>query len=90
MLNEISIKNFAIIDELRVSFDEGLNVLSGETGAGKSIIIGAVSLLLGDRATTDLIRTQADTATVEAVFDIAANQRLREKSLRWVLPIQTN
>ncbi|MDI6741518.1 MAG: DNA repair protein RecN [Smithella sp.] len=79
MLNELSIKNFAIIDELRVSFDEGLNVLSGETGAGKSIIIGAVSLLLGDRATTDMIRAQADTATVEAVFDIASNQRLREK-----------
>jgi DNA repair protein RecN (Recombination protein N) len=79
MLNELSIKNFAIIDELRVSFDGGLNVLSGETGAGKSIIIGAVSLLLGDRATTDMIRAQADTATVEAVFDIAANQRLREK-----------
>jgi len=79
MLNELSIKNFAIIDELRVSFADGLNVLSGETGAGKSIIIGAVSLLLGDRATTDMIRTQADTATVEAVFDIVAHQRLREK-----------
>lgn len=79
MLNELSIKNFAIIDELRVSFDEGLNVISGETGAGKSIIIGAVSLLLGDRATTDMIRTQADTATVEAVFAIASHKRLREK-----------
>jgi len=79
MLNELSIKNFAIIDELQVSFGEGLNVISGETGAGKSIIIGAVSLLLGDRATTDMIRTQADTATVEAVFDISVNKTLREK-----------
>jgi DNA repair protein RecN (Recombination protein N) len=79
MLNELSIKNFAIIDELKVSFGEGLNVISGETGAGKSIIIGAVSLLLGDRATTEMIRTQADTATVEAFFDIAANKLLQDK-----------
>ena len=79
MLNELSIKNFAIIDELQVSFGEGLNVISGETGAGKSIIIGAVSLLLGDRATTEMIRTQADTATVEAFFDIAANKPLQDK-----------
>lgn len=79
MLNQLSIKNFAIIDELHVCFGEGLNVISGETGAGKSIIIGAVSLLLGDRATADMIRTQADTATVEALFDISANQPLQDK-----------
>lgn len=79
MLNELSIKNFAIIDELQVSFGEGLNVISGETGTGKSIIIGAVSLLLGDRATSEMIRTQADTATVEAFFDIASNKTLQEK-----------
>lgn len=79
MLNELSIKNFAIIDELHVSFGDGLNIISGETGAGKSIIIGAVSLLLGDRATTEIIRSQADTATVEAVFDISANKPLRDK-----------
>ncbi|KUG24672.1 dna repair protein recn [hydrocarbon metagenome] len=79
MLNELSIKNFAIIDELHVSFGNGLNIISGETGAGKSIIIGAVSLLLGDRATTEIIRSQADTATVEAVFDISANKPLRDK-----------
>ncbi|OGP91006.1 MAG: DNA repair protein RecN [Deltaproteobacteria bacterium RBG_19FT_COMBO_43_11] len=79
MLNDLSIKNFAIIDELQVSFGEGLNVISGETGAGKSIIIGAVSLLLGDRATADMIRTQADAAAVEALFDISANKQLQEK-----------
>ena len=79
MLNDLSIKNFAIIDELHVVFDEGLNVISGETGAGKSIIIGAVSLLLGDRATADMIRTQADSATVEALFDISNNDVLQEK-----------
>jgi len=79
MLNDLSIKNFAIIDELHVSFGDGLNVISGETGAGKSIILGAVSLLLGDRATAEMIRTQADSATVEALFDISSNVALREK-----------
>jgi DNA repair protein RecN (Recombination protein N) len=79
MLNELSITNFAIIDELHLSFGEGLNVISGETGAGKSIIIGAVSLLLGDRAATDMIRSQADTATVEAIFDISGNKSLQNR-----------
>ena len=79
MLHELSIANFAIIDELHVSFDEGLNIISGETGAGKSILIGAVSLLLGDRATADMIRTQTDTATVEALFNIKNNSALQEK-----------
>ena len=79
MLHELSITNFAIIDELHVSFDEGLNIISGETGAGKSILIGAVSLLLGDRAAADMIRTQTDTATVEALFNIKNNPSLQEK-----------
>lgn len=79
MLRDLSITNFAIIDELRVSFEEGLNVISGETGAGKSILIGAVSLLLGDRAAADMIRSQADAATVEALFDIQGNRTLQEK-----------
>lgn len=86
MLNELSINNFAIIDELRVTFGGGLNVISGETGAGKSIIIGAVSLLLGDRATADMIRSQADTAAVEAVFDISANTALQEKVVTMGFP----
>lgn len=86
MLNELSITNFAIIDELRVSFDEGLNIISGETGAGKSILIGAVSLLLGDRAAAEMIRTQADTATVEALFDIRGDKILREKLLQMGFP----
>jgi len=79
MLSDLSIKNFAIIDELHVSFNSGLNIISGETGAGKSIIIGAVSLLLGDRAAADMIRTQADAAAVEALFEIAQNKTLKEK-----------
>ena len=79
MLNDLNISNFAIIDELTISFGEGLNIISGETGAGKSIIIGAVSLLLGDRATADMIRAQSETATVEALFTVGSNKRLREK-----------
>ncbi|HRU27066.1 MAG TPA: DNA repair protein RecN [Smithellaceae bacterium] len=79
MLNDLSIKNFAIIDELNVSFGKGLNIISGETGAGKSIIIGAVSLLLGERATSDMIRAQTDSTVVEALFDISAYGGLRRK-----------
>ena len=71
MLRELSIKNFAIIDDLQMRFDAGLTILSGETGAGKSIIINAVKLLLGARATANLIRTGSDTAELEAYFDLA-------------------
>jgi DNA repair protein RecN (Recombination protein N) len=71
MLRELSIKNFAIIDDLRIHLKDGLTVMSGETGAGKSIIINAVNLLLGSRASSKLIRTGADTAELEAFFDIA-------------------
>ena len=79
MLTELSIKNFAIIDELTVVFTKGLNVISGETGAGKSIIIGAVSLLLGDRASSDFVRSSEDSAVVEALFDVSANEDIRGK-----------
>jgi DNA repair protein RecN (Recombination protein N) len=71
MLTDLHIKNFAIIDNLHVAFREGLNVLTGETGAGKSIIIDAVNLVLGGRASADLIRTGEDEATVEAIFDLS-------------------
>ena len=71
MLTELRIRNFAIIESLSLPLARGFNVLSGETGAGKSIIVGALGLLLGERASTDLIRTGADRATVEGVFDIA-------------------
>ena len=71
MLSELAIKNFAIIDDLRISFSHGLSVLTGETGAGKSIIIEAVNLLLGGRASADLVRTGKTSAELEACFDIA-------------------
>ncbi len=72
MLAEIHIRNFAIIEELSLRFDEGLNVLTGETGAGKSIIIDAVSLLLGGRASTDWIRAGAERAEIEGHFVLGA------------------
>ena len=71
MLTELRIRNFAIIESLALPLARGFNVLSGETGAGKSIIVGALGLLLGERASTDLIRSGADRATVEGVFDVS-------------------
>jgi DNA repair protein RecN (Recombination protein N) len=70
MLLNLTITNFAIIDRLEVQFDEGFNVLTGETGAGKSIVLDAFGLLLGDRARPDLVRAGASEATVEALFDL--------------------
>src|SRR5215213_8834131 len=72
MLSELRIRNFALIDRLTVRLGPGLNVLTGETGAGKSIIVGALSLLLGERASAEVVRTGAERATVEGVFDTEA------------------
>ena len=71
MLIELRIENFAVIERLSVRLDHGLNVLTGETGAGKSIIVGALSLLLGERASAEAVRAGADRAVVEGVFDVA-------------------
>ncbi|SNB46214.1 DNA repair protein RecN [Geobacter sp. DSM 9736] len=72
MLTDLTIKNFAIIDTLHVPFQPGLSILTGETGAGKSIIIDAVNLVLGGRASADLIRTGEEDAVVEALFDLSS------------------
>lgn len=71
MLSSLHIKDFAIIDELTVSFGPGLNIMTGETGAGKTIIVEALNLVLGTRAQTDLIRAGSDRASVTAVFDMS-------------------
>ena len=71
MLSELRIRNFALIDRLTVRLGPGLNVLTGETGAGKSIIVGALSLLLGERASADVVRAGEERASVEGVFDVA-------------------
>jgi DNA repair protein RecN (Recombination protein N) len=76
VLTELRVRNFAIIESVTVPLAGGLNVLTGETGAGKSIIVGALSLLLGERASVDSIRTGADRAVVEGVFDAAAQEAL--------------
>lgn len=78
MLVQLTISNFAIIQHLETTFRGGLNILSGETGAGKSIIINAVNLILGGRASSDLIRTGCDEARVEALFTIPQESTLRE------------
>jgi len=78
MLRELSIKNFALIEELHISFDEGLNILTGETGAGKSIIIGAIGLILGGRASSEVIRKGSDLCEVIGLFEITDNIRLKE------------
>ena len=79
MLTDLTIKNVAIIDLLRISFKQGLTVLTGETGAGKSIIIDAVGLIMGNRASSDLIRSGEDEAVVEALFDISALPEIKQQ-----------
>jgi DNA repair protein RecN (Recombination protein N) len=74
MLTELRIRNFAIIESLTLPLSDGFNVLSGETGAGKSIIVGALGFLLGERGSSDLIRTGSDKATVEGVFDVSGSR----------------
>jgi DNA repair protein RecN (Recombination protein N) len=76
MLEELSIRNYALIDSISLSFRDGFNVLTGETGAGKSIIVGSLSFLMGGKAETGIIRTGAEEASVSAV--VSVNQRNRE------------
>ena len=78
MLLGLHVKNLALIEEEEISFEDGLNILTGETGAGKSILLGSVNLALGAKADKSLIRTGADFALVELLFRID-NERQREK-----------
>ena len=78
MLLEISIKNFAIIESISLNFEQGMTVLTGETGAGKSIIIDAMNMMLGARATTEVIRHEAPKAEIEGLFSIESNRALEE------------
>ena len=78
------IRNVAVIDRLEVDFEPGLNLLTGETGAGKSILIDALGLVLGSRASTDLVRSGADAAVVEAGFEVQPMPRSLARRLREV------
>lgn len=77
MLRSLSIKNYALIEELAVEFSTGLMIITGETGAGKSIIIDALSLILGARASAEVVRSGAERAIVEATFSVGGNKRLQ-------------
>ena len=76
MLKSLLIKNYALIEEISVEFSAGLTIITGETGAGKSILIDALGLLLGERASSEMIRTGTDKAVVEGIFDITRNSRI--------------
>ena len=78
MLEQLSIKNIALIEELNLELGSGFNVLSGETGAGKSIIIDSLNLVLGERADKELVRTGALKARVEGIFNIEKNVAVYE------------
>ena len=82
VLIELRLENYAVIDNLAVEFAPGLNLLTGETGAGKSILIDALALLLGDKASSDVIRSGADKATISAVFGVEGGA---EKTVAQVL-----
>ena len=69
MLLELTIRNIALIESLRIEFAQGFNVLTGETGAGKAIVVDSVNLALGGRADREMIRTGAEKGSVEALFD---------------------
>ncbi len=77
MLKSISIRNYAIIDEADSEFEPGLNIITGETGAGKSILVDALGLILGERASNEMIRAGTEKAVVEGVFSVASNRKIK-------------
>jgi DNA repair protein RecN (Recombination protein N) len=77
MLLELKVSNFAIIDNVHIPFRQGLNIMSGETGAGKSILLKSLGLLMGDKATSDSVRTGSEFAIIEGSFDLATRPDIR-------------
>src|SRR5690554_1932656 len=78
MIHSLYIKDFALIDELEVEFEPGLNILTGQTGAGKSIIIGALNMILGERADTEVVREGASRAISEARIQLDSHDEIRQ------------
>ncbi len=91
MLKPLHIKNYALIENIDIDFERGLNILTGETGAGKSILIGAIGLLLGERASSDTVRQNTGKTVVEALFGIDKNETLtsllKENQIDWMEPL---
>ena len=81
MLEELVIRNYALIDSISLSFRSGFNVLTGETGAGKSIIVGSLSFLMGGKAETDVIRSGTEEASVSAVVSIGKDNT---EAMEWL------
>lgn len=77
MLKSLEIKDYALIEHIQTEFDKGLNIITGETGAGKSILIDAMSLLLGERASTEVVRKGAQKSFVEGIFDVEGNKKIK-------------
>jgi len=90
MLENIIIRNVAVIDHAEIPFEAGLNILSGETGAGKSIVLEAISLILGSRANTDLIRSGCEEASVEGLFNISTIDWIRPRLESFGIPVESN
>ncbi len=78
MLRSLYVKNYALIEEIRVEFKSGLNIITGETGAGKSILIDALSLILGERASSEVVRKEANKTIVEGVFYVSGNKKIKK------------
>ena len=86
MLTHVHVKNMALIDEAEVEFGPGLNVLTGETGAGKSILIGSVGMALGKKTSRDVIREGADHALAELVFEVEDSKTIAELAAMDIVP----
>ncbi|PKL82289.1 MAG: DNA repair protein RecN [Ignavibacteriae bacterium HGW-Ignavibacteriae-3] len=78
MLKSLLIKDYALIENIQIEFGKGLNIITGETGAGKSILIDAMGLLLGERASTEVVRKDTHKSIVEGIFDVKGNKKIRE------------
>ena len=76
MLLELAVENYAVIEKVRVRFHRGLNLLTGETGSGKSIVVDALGLLLGGRASAEMTRTGAERARISGIFEVATTPSL--------------
>lgn len=78
MIKSLQVKDYALIEHVNVEFGSGLNIITGETGAGKSILIDAMSLLLGERASTEVVRKDAAKSVVEGIFNVELNRKVKK------------